>query len=107
MYKVELCVRLGKAMLVTDANHIDPFLYPLIRRDLCYKHNDGGVVSLGGKKVEYSDAFSLFIVTRNTEIKQCTGSKYVYIKNFTVKKVSKVKYLTSLSTKERKSRKGN
>ena len=88
MYKVGLCVRLGKVLVITDAHHIDPFLYPLIRRDLCYKHNADGVVRLGGKNVDYSDTFRLFIMTRNSKIKHCTGSTHLYIINFTVTKKS-------------------
>lgn len=82
--KIELCVRLGKVLIITDAKRIEPILYPLIRRDFTLEGSTRRVVSLGEKVVDFSEDFRLLFMTRNTDIALPPDTKHVYEINFTV-----------------------
>ncbi len=47
---LELAVRFGKALVVSDVDRIEPLLYPLLRRDL-ERQGPRMVVALGDKLV--------------------------------------------------------
>ena len=59
----ELCVRLGKTLLIEDCMHIDPSLYPILRKEIIH---DGSrkVVLLGNRKVDFNDNFRLIISSK-------------------------------------------
>ena len=61
---VELAVRFGKSLMITEVDGVAPMLVPLVRKDLA---NQGPrqVVKIGDKVVDYNDNFRLFMVTRN------------------------------------------
>ena len=63
---LELAVRLGKTLLVTDVHSVEPVLFPLLRGDLAgqgvYKS-----ILIGDKSVDFNPEFRLLMSTRNTE----------------------------------------
>ena len=64
--QVELAVRFGKTLLVTECDRVDPMLYPLIRRDL--KHAGPRLaVQIGDKVIDFNEKFRLFLATRNPD----------------------------------------
>lgn len=64
---LELAVRFGKTLVVTDVDGIAPLLYPLLRGDLV-RSGPRFAVHLGDKTVDYNEAFRLYLITRNPEI---------------------------------------
>jgi dynein heavy chain 2 len=62
--QVELAVRFGKTLLITEVDGVEPMLYPLCRRDLCHQ-GPRFVVAVGDKTVDFNENFRLFLVTRN------------------------------------------
>jgi dynein heavy chain 2 len=81
---LEIAVRFGETLLVTEVDHIDPVLYPLLRRDL-YKQGPRLVVHLGDKAVDYNDTFRLFLVTRNpTPSVPPSAASVLTVTNFSV-----------------------
>mmetsp|Transcript_9476 Transcript_9476/g.27062 ORF Transcript_9476/g.27062 Transcript_9476/m.27062 type:complete len:1740 (-) Transcript_9476:175-5394(-) len=64
---LELAVRFGKTLVVTDVDAIPALLYPLLRLDLI-RSGPRFAVQLGDKTVDYNEAFRLYLVTRNPEI---------------------------------------
>tara|TARA_B110000091_G_scaffold199866_1_gene230119 strand:- start:810 stop:8225 length:7416 start_codon:yes stop_codon:yes gene_type:complete len=65
-FQVELAVKFGKTLIITEADGVDPMLYPLIRKDL-YHQGPRYVVMVGDKAVDYHENFRLFICTRNPD----------------------------------------
>jgi dynein heavy chain 2 len=59
----ELCVRLGKSLLIEDCMHVDPFLYPILRNEIIHE-GSRKVVLLGNKKVDYNNDFRLIISSK-------------------------------------------
>lgn len=65
---LELALRFGKKFLITDVDKVEPFMYPIIRKEL---HNEGSkkVIQIGDRRtVDYADGFQLFLVTRSSEL---------------------------------------
>lgn len=65
---LELALRFGKKFVITDVDRVEPFMYPIIRKEL---HNEGTkkVIQIGDRRtVDYADGFQLFLVTRSTEL---------------------------------------
>lgn len=65
-FQVELAVKFGKTLVITEADGVDAMLYPLIRSDL-FHQGPRYVVMVGDKAVDYHENFRLFICTRNPE----------------------------------------
>jgi dynein heavy chain 2 len=65
---LELAVRFGKTLLITEVDKIEPILYPLIRKELM---TDGPkkTVQIGDKTVDYADNFQLFLLTRSSALR--------------------------------------
>jgi len=61
---VEMAVRFGKTLLITEVDRIEPFLYPLLRRDLM-RDGPRATVTVGDKAVDFNDRFKLYLATRN------------------------------------------
>ena len=81
---LELAVRFGKTLVVTDVDTIPPLLYPLLRLDLI-RSGPRFAVQLGDKTVDYNEAFKLYLVTRNPEIAiPPDAATLVSIANFTI-----------------------
>lgn len=65
---VELALRFGKKFIITDVDRVEPFMYPIIRKEL---HNEGAkkVIQIGDRRtVDYADGFQLYLVTRSQEL---------------------------------------
>ena len=63
---LELSVRFGKTLLITEVDGVLPLLVPLLRRDLV-RQGPRSVVSIGDKAVDYNDNFRLYLITRNQQ----------------------------------------
>ncbi|KAL7707900.1 dynein heavy chain cytosolic putative [Lotmaria passim] len=66
---LELALRFGKKFIITDVDRVEPFLYPILRKEL---HNEGTkrVIQIGDRRtVDYADGFQLFLVTRSTDLR--------------------------------------
>lgn len=61
---VEQAVRFGKTLIILEIDSVEPFLYPLVRKDLL-RQGPRFVVSLGEKVIDYNENFRLILVTRN------------------------------------------
>ena len=75
--QVELAVRFGKTLFITEVDNVDPMLFSLVRKDLA---NQGPrqTVMIGDKSVDYNEKFRLFFATRNPHVRLgCCGSAAV------------------------------
>ncbi|KAL8004079.1 putative AAA+ ATPase domain, dynein heavy chain region D6 P-loop domain-containing protein [Plasmopara halstedii] len=61
---VEQAVRFGRTLVVLDADNVEPYLYPLVRKDLIHQ-GPRFVVALGDKVIDYNENFRMYLVTRN------------------------------------------
>ena len=63
---VELCLRFGKTLIITNCNKIPEQLYPILRNDFSgdAQHKS---VQLGDKNVDVNSEFRLFLVTNSVE----------------------------------------
>ena len=64
---IELAIRFGKTLLITDIDKIESFLVPLIRGDK-FKRGPSNVLRLGEKVIEMHDNFKLYISTRDSSL---------------------------------------
>ena len=64
---IELAIRFGKTLLITDIDKIESFLVPLIRGDK-FKRGPTNVLRLGEKVIEIHDNFKLYISTRDSSL---------------------------------------
>ncbi len=71
--QVELAVRFGKTLFITEVDTVDPMLYSLVRKDLT---NQGPrqTVLIGDKAVDYNEKFRLFFSTRNPHVRYRWGA---------------------------------
>ena len=82
--KLELAVRFGKTLLITEVDGIEPLLFPLIRRDLLHQ-GPKLVVNVGDKQIDFSENFRLILVTRNPSPNLTPDAKASVVQvNFTV-----------------------
>lgn len=83
---IELAIRFGKILLITDVDTIDPFLVPLIRKEFS-KRGPTSVVRLGDKLIDLHDKFKLFLSTRDSSIQISENiMSSLSVVNFTVTK---------------------
>ncbi|KAJ1930559.1 dynein heavy chain [Tieghemiomyces parasiticus] len=81
---LESALRFGNPLLITDAEHLDPVLNPVLNREL---RRTGGrvLIRLGGSDIDFSPAFTLFLATRDPTVQfppdVCSRVTFV---NFTV-----------------------
>ncbi|KAE9115561.1 Cytoplasmic dynein 2 heavy chain 1 [Phytophthora fragariae] len=61
---VEQAVRFGKTLVILEVDNVEPYLYPLVRKDLIHQ-GPRFVVALGDKVIDYNENFRLYLVTRN------------------------------------------
>ncbi|CAD2214773.1 hypothetical protein AGDE_00719 [Angomonas deanei] len=65
---LELALRFGKKLLITDVDKVEPFIYPILRKEI---HNEGTkrVIQIGDRRtVDYADGFQLYLITRSTDM---------------------------------------
>ncbi|CAD5120552.1 DgyrCDS9119 [Dimorphilus gyrociliatus] len=83
---LELSVRFGKTLLITEADGIEPLLYPILRGDLI-QQGPRFVVQIGDKVIDYNEEFKIFLTTRNPSPELAPdASSIVTIVNFTTTK---------------------
>ena len=82
--EVELSVRFGKLLVITDVTTLEPYFYPLVQRDVL-REGSRLIVQLGKKKVDFNEAFRIFFVSKSQNINLSTSAKnFVTEINFTV-----------------------
>jgi dynein heavy chain 2 len=80
----ELAVRFGKTLLVLEVDGLEPFLYPLARKDLVHQ-GPRYMVQLGDKSIDYNENFRLLLATRNPKPELLPdAAALVTLINFTV-----------------------
>lgn len=72
-HTLELAIRFGKTLLVTEVGDIAPLLYPILRRDLITA-GAKRVVQLGAKAVEWQDSFRILLFSRQSEVRLSPGA---------------------------------
>ncbi|KAG5501524.1 hypothetical protein JKF63_03353 [Porcisia hertigi] len=72
-HALELAIRFGKTLLVTEVADITPMLYPVLRRDLI-SVGAKRVVQVGNKAVEWQDNFRILLFSRQSEIRLSPGA---------------------------------
>ncbi|CUG86359.1 dynein heavy chain, putative, partial [Bodo saltans] len=83
-HTLELAIRFGKTLLVTEVDRVDPMLFPVLRRDLI-SQGPKRVVTLGNKLVDWQDTFRLFLFTRSTDLRLSPDSSSLVVEvNFSV-----------------------
>ena len=66
-HTLELAVRFGKTLIVAECDGIEPMLYPIMRKDLI-SQGPKKVVPIGDKLVDWQDTFTLYLVTRQSDL---------------------------------------
>lgn len=61
---LELSIRFGKTLIISEVDGVSPLLYPLLRKDL-YGQGPRRTVVVGEKNVDYNENFRLYLVTRD------------------------------------------
>lgn len=66
---LELAIRFGKTFIITDVDRVEPFLFPLLRKEL-KSEGTKRVVQIGDRRsIDYADGFQLFLFTRSTDLR--------------------------------------
>lgn len=66
---LELAMRFGKSLVVTDVDRIEAFLYPLLRKEL-RTEGTKNVIQIGDRRsVDYAENFQLYLFTRSTDLR--------------------------------------
>jgi hypothetical protein len=60
--KLELCCRMGKRLILTDASGLDSILVPLLQSD--WRYRAISTIQMGRKLVDVAQSFSLIIITK-------------------------------------------
>jgi dynein heavy chain 2 len=63
--QLELAVRFGKTLVISEVEGVLPILFPLLRKDLV-RQGPRNVVQIGEKSIDYNDSFKLYLLTRNS-----------------------------------------
>ncbi|KUF93461.1 hypothetical protein AM588_10011263 [Phytophthora nicotianae] len=83
---VEQAVRFGKTLVILEVDNVEPYLYPLVRKDLIHQ-GPRFVVALGDKVIDYNENFRLYLVTRKPSPPLAPDAlAIVNVVNFTVTK---------------------
>ncbi|KAJ1839310.1 dynein heavy chain, partial [Coemansia sp. RSA 486] len=85
---LESALRFGNAILITDVEHLDPILNPVLNREL---RRTGGrvLIRLGSQDIDFSPAFRMFLTTSDASATFAPDlSSRVTFVNFTVTRAS-------------------
>eukprot|EP01002_Notosolenus_urceolatus_P000792 NODE_11_length_4205_cov_28.405919_g8_i0.p1 GENE.NODE_11_length_4205_cov_28.405919_g8_i0~~NODE_11_length_4205_cov_28.405919_g8_i0.p1 ORF type:complete len:1357 (-),score=575.01 NODE_11_length_4205_cov_28.405919_g8_i0:133-3657(-) len=83
---LELAVRFGKTLVVSEVDRVAPILYPMVRRDLMTE-GPKKIVQVGEKRVDWKDSFKLFLLTRDPTLKLPPDARSLVTEvNFTITK---------------------
>jgi len=81
---LELAVRFGKEVLITDIDKVESVLVPLIRRET-QRVGARSVIKVGEKTVDFNENFNLYLSTRDNSIELSSSLlSSLLIVNFTV-----------------------
>eukprot|EP00796_Vickermania_ingenoplastis_P008408 gene8408-5889_t len=72
-HTLELAIRFGKTLLVTEVSEIKPMLFPILRCDLT-SAGAKRTVQVGNKSVDWQDTFKMVLFTRNTDLRLAPGT---------------------------------
>eukprot|EP00744_Colponema_vietnamica_P004717 GILI01006991.1.p1 GENE.GILI01006991.1~~GILI01006991.1.p1 ORF type:complete len:1793 (-),score=552.22 GILI01006991.1:127-4830(-) len=72
-HTLELAIRFGKTLLVTEVDKIDGMLYPVLRRDLL-SQGPKSVVQLGNKLIDWQDSFKIILFSRSAALQLTADS---------------------------------
>ncbi|QDZ22651.1 heavy chain of dynein [Chloropicon primus] len=122
IHSIELAVRFGKILILEEVDHIEPILYPLLRKELVVQGgssmgnleeegapshrvnshlaNERFSVQLGDKTVDYDPHFRLYLVARTPAImKHMSASVAVYVNvaNFAITKEALERQLLAIT----------
>lgn len=62
--QIELAVRFGKTILITDMDVMEPSLYPILRKDI-YNQGSRTMIPVGDKILDFNDGFEVYLATKN------------------------------------------
>ncbi|KEG15451.1 dynein heavy chain [Trypanosoma grayi] len=66
---LELALRFGKSFVLTDVDQLEPFMYPLFRKEL-RTEGTKRVIQIGDRRtVDYADGFQLYLVTHSGDLR--------------------------------------
>ncbi|KAH7718366.1 cytoplasmic dynein 2 heavy chain 1-like protein [Aphelenchoides avenae] len=95
--QVELGVRFGKTVVVTDALDIDPAFAPLLRQEFSHQ-GPRRVVQLGEKTVDVNEDFRIFFCTKDDQIRLPSFAKSALaVANFSTTRSGLASQLLSLA----------
>ena len=81
---IELAIRFGKNLLITDVDKIESFLVPLLRGEK-FKRGPTNVIRLGEKIIDIHEKFKLYLATRDSSIEISNNVlASISVVNFTV-----------------------
>ena len=99
---VELSLRFGKNLIITEVADIEPSLYPVLRRDLL-KQGPRFFVQLGDKQVDYNEGFKIFLISKQSSFAiPSNAAGLVNEVNFTITRDGLAAQLLGLTIKHEK-----
>ena len=98
--QIENCVQLGRVLVITNCNGINPFLYPLLRKEV---KNQGSknFIQLGEKTLDYNLDFRLILLTESKTKLSPQEKSVVCLVNFTLTQNSLQQKLISILLKHK------
>ncbi|KAJ3390612.1 Cytoplasmic dynein 2 heavy chain 1 [Lobulomyces angularis] len=102
MRTVELAIRFGKTLIITEVSDIEPSLYPMLRRDLL-KQGPRFVVQLGDKLVDYNENFKVYLISKQSSFAiPANACGLINEVNFTITRAGLAGQLLGLTIKHEK-----
>jgi len=98
--QIENCVQLGRVLVITNCNGINPFLYPLLRKEVKYQGSKN-VIQLGEKTLDYNPDFRLILLTESKTKLSPQEKSVVCLVNFTLTQNSLQQKLISILLKHK------
>lgn len=72
-HSLELAIRFGKTLLVTEVSAVIPLLFPILRKDLT-SAGAKRTVQVGNKAVDWQDTFRIFLFSRDSGVRLPPGT---------------------------------
>eukprot|EP01084_Bolivina_argentea_P181655 313708_1 len=99
--QLELSIRFGKTIIVTDIDSINPCLYPLLRKNII-KQGARQVININNKYIDYNFTFKLYLITRNSNFYLSSRCKPLLTEiNFCITKSGLESQLLSITLKSK------
>jgi dynein heavy chain 2 len=79
--RLEMCIKNGKSIIIKDCVGLNPYLYPLLRKEITYEKSRYWI-TIGSKRINYNSNFQLFLMTK----KPCSipSHNIVRVVNFSI-----------------------